>query len=74
MGACSEVAKRLDDLEQKLRGQDLADAAEIVSATYFSDLLPIDDVRAPAIYRIEAVEEAVRRLLAMASLSEKRDS
>lgn len=74
VGACSEVAKRLDDLEQKLRGQDLADAAEIVSATYFSDLLPIDDVRAPAIYRIEAVEEAVRRLLAMASRSEKRDS
>jgi len=34
-----------------------------VLAAHFANLSPIDDVRAPASYRIEAVEEAVRRLL-----------
>jgi len=62
-GACSEVAKRLDDLERHLCGQPLAGAADLVSVAHFANLSPIDDVRAPASYRIEAVEEAVRRLL-----------
>jgi CO/xanthine dehydrogenase FAD-binding subunit len=65
---------RLDDLEQRLRGQALAGAAQLVSAAHFDCLSPIDDVRAPASYRIDAVEEAVRRLLASASPTAGRDS
>ena len=63
VGACSEVATRLDDLERHLCGQPLAGAADLVSAAHFASLSPIDDVRAPANYRIDAVEESVRRLL-----------
>ena len=63
VGACSEVATRLDDLERHLCSQPLVGAADLVSAVHFASLSPIDDVRAPASYRIEAVEEAVRRLL-----------
>ena len=74
VGACSEVAMRLDDLEQRLRGQALAGAAQLVSAAHFDCLSPIDDVRAPASYRIDTVEEAVRRLLASASPTAGRDS
>ena len=66
VGACSEVAMRLKGLEQDLIGQKLTTAAEIVSASHFINLSPIDDVRAPASYRFDAVQEAVRRLLLMA--------
>ncbi len=67
VGACSEVAARLNDLEQHLSGQPLAGAADIVSPSHFAGLSPIDDVRAPASYRIDAVEEAVRRLITKAA-------
>ena len=63
VGACSEVATRLNDLEQHLCGQPLSDAPNMVSRSHFAGLSPIDDVRASASYRIYAVEEAVRRLL-----------
>jgi len=66
VGACSEVATRLHDLEQHLCGQPLAGAADMVSASHFAGLSPIDDVRAPASYRMDAVEESVRRLLVQA--------
>ena len=66
VGACSEVATRLHDLEQHLCGQPLAGAADMVSASHFAGLSPIDDVRAPASYRMDAVEESVRRLLVRA--------
>jgi CO/xanthine dehydrogenase FAD-binding subunit len=66
VGACSEVATRLNDLEQHLCGQPLVGAADILSPSHFASLSPIDDVRAPASYRIEAVQEAVRRLLVTA--------
>ena len=63
VGACSEVATRLNDLEQHLCGQPLVGAADIVTPSHFAGLSPIDDVRASASYRIDAVEEAVRRLI-----------
>ena len=63
VGACSEVATRLNDLEQHLCGQPLVGAADIVTPSHFVGLSPIDDVRASASYRIDAVEEAVRRLI-----------
>ena len=66
VGACSAVATRLHDLEQHLCGQPLAGAADMVSASHFAGLSPIDDVRAPASYRMDAVEESVRRLLVQA--------
>ena len=66
VGACSEVATRLSDLEQHLSGQPLVGAAGTMSPSHFAGLSPIDDVRAPASYRIDAVEEAVRRLIAKA--------
>ena len=66
VGACSEVATRLGDLEQQLRGQPLAGAADLVTSAHFAGLSPINDVRATASYRIEVVEEAVRRLLVTA--------
>ena len=62
-GACSEVATRLNDLEQHLCGQPLVGAADLVTPSHFAGLSPIDDVRASASYRIDAVEEAVRRLI-----------
>ena len=67
VGACSEVATRLSDLEQHLSGQPLAGAAGTMLPSHFAGLSPIDDVRAPASYRIDAVKEAVRRLIAKAS-------
>ena len=66
VGACSEVATRLNDLEQHLCGQPLVGAADIVTPSHFAGLSPIDDVRASASYRIDAVEESVRRLIAKA--------
>ena len=42
-------------------------AADIVTPSHFAGLSPIDDVRASASYRIDAVEEAVRRLIEKAS-------
>ena len=47
-------------------GQPVAGAADLVSAAHFAGLSPIDDVRAPASYRIDAVEESVRRLIVRA--------
>ena len=66
VGACSEVATRLSDLEQHLCGQPLAGAADMLSPSQFVGLSPSDEVRAPASYRIDAVEESVRRLIVRA--------
>ena len=63
VGACSEVATRLNDLEQHLCGQPLVGAADIVTPSHFVGLSPIDDVRASASYRIDAIAEALRRLI-----------
>ena len=66
VGACSAVAQRLPALESALIGQNLQAAAGIVAPQHLAALSPIDDVRAPAGYRMDAALEGVRRALAMA--------
>jgi CO/xanthine dehydrogenase FAD-binding subunit len=64
VGACSQVAMRLNRLEQALHGLPLeADIASVVSGEHLQDLSPIDDVRASASYRRNAAHELVRRAL-----------
>lgn len=67
VGACSAVAQRLPKLEAALSGQPLAAAADIAQAVHLDALSPIDDVRAPAGYRMEAALEGVRRALSSAA-------
>lgn len=64
VGACSEVAHRLLDLEKALLGHP-ADAtlADRVMPRHLAGLAPIDDVRASAEYRAEAALTVVRRIL-----------
>lgn len=64
IGACSEVAIRMERVESALCGTPLANACERITQDLFAELAPIDDVRAPAQYRREASVEVVRRLLA----------
>lgn len=63
IGACSAVACRLWALEAKLAGAPLADAGAVVLQHDFTELSPIDDVRATADYRREAAREIVARAL-----------
>jgi CO/xanthine dehydrogenase FAD-binding subunit len=66
VGACSAVAQRLPALESALIGQNLQAAAGIAAPQHLAALSPIDDVRAPAGYRMDAALEGVRRALTMA--------
>lgn len=62
VGACSPVAQRLPLVEKALIGAPLARMAELVRATdVAASLAPIDDVRAPAHYRLQAAVELIRR-------------
>lgn len=64
VGACSAVAQRLPDLEARLAGQPLDGAlGGTVSPSDVAHLTPIDDIRASAAYRADAVVPVVRRLL-----------
>ena len=64
VGACSEVARRLPDLEAALLGCP-ADVTlgERADAQHLAGLVPIDDVRASAAYRSDAAVTVVRRAL-----------
>jgi CO/xanthine dehydrogenase FAD-binding subunit len=64
VGACSEVARRLPELEAALLGC-LADTTlgERVIPGHLTGLAPIDDVRASAEYRTDAALTVVRRTL-----------
>jgi CO/xanthine dehydrogenase FAD-binding subunit len=65
VGACSEVARRLPELEAALAGAVAGPAAAaILTADHLAALQPIDDVRGTAAYRREAALELVRRTLA----------
>ena len=65
VGACSEVARRLPDLEAALMGRPLsADLGAAVQARHLDPLSPIDDVRGSAEYRRDAARIALRRCLA----------
>lgn len=62
VGACSAVAQRLSALENAVIGAPADDGlANLVSGDHLSVLTPIDDVRAPARYRMDASLELVRR-------------
>ncbi|KAA8607787.1 FAD binding domain-containing protein [Salipiger aestuarii] len=61
VGACSPVARRLAGLETALAGATADEVSAIVSACAFTELSPIDDVRASADYRSEAVKALVVR-------------
>lgn len=63
VGACSVVAQRLPGLESELAGTRPSDIQSIPEARHLDCLSPIDDVRAPAGYRLEAALEGVRRAL-----------
>lgn len=63
VGACSPVACRLWALEAKLSGAAIGDMPALVRDHDFSELSPIDDVRATAAYRREAAREIVARAL-----------
>lgn len=62
VGACSAVARRLSGLEARLIGQPATDEALAdIGTEDVTALSPIDDVRAPATYRVDAAVELVRR-------------
>ena len=64
VGACSEVAQRLPDLESRLCGRDPSqELGAIVKAEDLAGLSPIGDVRASADYRQAAVAELIGRAL-----------
>jgi CO/xanthine dehydrogenase FAD-binding subunit len=64
VGSCSPKALRLTALEKVLIGQP-ADFSvrNLIRTSHFSQLSPIDDVRATAAYRRDAAETLVRRAL-----------
>lgn len=67
VGACSPVAKRLPAWETALVGRRLDEVAGLrPDASHLAGLAPIDDVRATAAYRTEAVRELCRRAVVRA--------
>jgi CO/xanthine dehydrogenase FAD-binding subunit len=64
VGACSPAAQRLPALESALVGRvAAAGLGGIVAAEHLAPLAPIDDVRGTAIYRLDAAQTVLRRLL-----------
>jgi CO/xanthine dehydrogenase FAD-binding subunit len=64
VGACSAVARRLPRLEQRLSGARVARGlSKLVEPEDIQSLVPIDDVRGTARYRLDAAGTMVGRLL-----------
>ena len=65
VGSCSAVARRLDALEDALRGRPVdAGLQDAVAEDHLAVLSPIDDVRGTGEYRMDAALTLVRRTLA----------
>jgi len=68
VGSCSEVSKRLTNLEAILTGCSLeSNLGDSVLKEHLEPLSPIDDIRAGAAYRLDATEEMLRRTLSKCS-------
>ncbi len=63
VGACAPTAVRLSTLEAELAGLEVEAACARVRPDRLRELAPIDDVRATAAYRREAVAELLRRAI-----------
>lgn len=63
VGSCGPVAKRLPEAEDALIGRRL-DPARVTDKLVAGALLPIDDMRADAGYRLRAAAELMRRTIA----------
>jgi N-methylhydantoinase B len=63
IGSCSATPQRLPTLEAALIAQPSLTAAELVAASHFDGLAPIDDIRGSAAYRREAALALTRDLL-----------
>ena len=65
VGSCSPVALRLTALEDALCGRPLdPELPQIAKAAHLAPLMPIDDVRSSAGYRIDSALTVVKRTLA----------
>ncbi len=68
VGACSPVARRLSRFEARLIGEPLERIGDLdLTETDLEPLTPIDDVRAPAVYRLSAVQRLVHQALIQAA-------
>ena len=75
VGACSPVARRLPEWEAALIGRTPDEAAGLrPDPAHLAGLSPIDDMRATAAYRLEAVRELCRRAVMQAALSAREAS
>ncbi len=73
IGACSAVARRLPELERRLAGLSVAEAASAVEPGDVAGLSPLDDVRASADYRRDAALTLTRDLLGALAVPAERD-
>jgi CO/xanthine dehydrogenase FAD-binding subunit len=64
VGACSPTAVRLEVLEQSLIGESATRISDLVQREHLAPLNPIDDIRAPASYRLDAAHVLIERALA----------
>lgn len=64
VGSCSEVARRLPEVEQNLAGADVkSDLRSLVVSDHLAGLTPISDIRSSADYRQHAALELLRRVI-----------
>lgn len=64
IGACSEVAVRMSQLESDLRGIEISQIDQFsLTDKHFTELSPIDDIRGSAAYRGNVVKEISRRAI-----------
>jgi CO/xanthine dehydrogenase FAD-binding subunit len=64
VGSCSEVAQRLPQVEALVIGRNTSEIKTLrIDPDSLSELAPIDDVRATAIYRVEAASTLIRNAI-----------